>query len=227
MSPREKRREIIFGIAYSIMSVVMLFGTITTGRTDLAFAFCAFAIIAAISWIKLAVHAPGKKNKKERPVKQNAAQLAREAELEALKKQQEEKHRLRREAYLAEPVPMQIRQWSNVWKWESKYDHCLLNRPIFIRKISQNSMGFSPVTFNYMDRCRIYRKEDGIWYLQPVAQGIQVRMNQEVVRKKCEGLPVNTQEFSVARGAEQELLPGDCITIIDGPGVFYFRVDRL
>ena len=225
MSSREKLREKIFGVAYTIMGILALVGGISTGSMEATIAGIVFFGIAAFSWIKLAVNSPGRKSN-DRPVKQNAAHLAREAELEEQKRQRELAHQQRKESYLANPVPLKIRKWDNKFNWDWKYNQYDMDRMLYIYQSTSKDLSVIGTSFSYRDRCRIYRKEDGIWYLRPVAYGIQVRFNNESARNKCEGLPVNTQEFSVPRDVEQELIPGDCITIIDGTTVCYFRVDQ-
>lgn len=226
MSNRERRRELIFGILYTLFGVLLLGVGMAVEKSESMLIGFVFLIIGGFSWIKLAIHSPSKPQK-SRPIKQNAAHMARERELEELKARQAAAHQNRKQAYLANPVPLQMRQWIASRQWDWDYNRHLLTQRLYIYQVGQTSLGVGRVSMSYRDCCQIYRKEDGIWYLRPTAHNVQVRMNIQSVRDKCAGMPVNTQEFGVPRDVEQELLPGDCFAVIAGSIVGYFRIDQI
>ena len=88
MSNREKLRERIFGILYTLFGSLMFIVGLTTGSSKALLGGFAFLIIGSFSWIKLAMHSNPKKKENSRPVKQNAAHMAREREMEELKAKQ-------------------------------------------------------------------------------------------------------------------------------------------
>lgn len=225
MTKREKRREIIFGIAFSFMSFGALMVSLTKGQRDMAIASFVFALVAASSWIKLAVKCPKKKNT-GRPAPRTADQIAREAELAAQKAAEDAVHQARRQGYREAPDAMQIRQWNKAYLWEWKHLCHPMTRTLYIQTMGKNGLTISHVSGGYRDRCRIYAK-DGVWCVSPIVHGVQIRMNHVSARNLCNDMTMNTQEFTVNRGEEQELILGDCFTVIDGSAVGYFRVERL
>jgi len=225
MSSREKLKEKIFAVAYTIMGILALVGGISTGSMEATIAGIVFFGIAAFSWIKLAVNSLGRKSN-DRPVKQNAAHLAREAELEEQKRQRELAHQERKQSYKDNPVPLQIRQWTKASLWDWEYKRHTMNQKLYIQTAGKDSMTIYRFSGSYKDCCVIQQKE-GIWYLCPLTHDVRVRMNSQSAREKCPDMPVNPQEFTVIRGQEQELLPGDCFVVIQGPAVEYFRVENL
>jgi len=221
MSSREKRKEIIFGVVYSILTVLTLFATLAQGKRDTAIACILFGFFAAHSWIKLAMHAPRKK----RPTKPTAAELAQRAELAAQKADQAVIHQNRKAAYLANPVPLQIRQWNKAYLWEWEYKRRELNRTMYVWSNDKLPPPIEHMSGAYRDCCKIYQK-DGIWYLQPITYNVKVRMNPAAARNLCDGMQVNTDEFTVLQYEEQELIPGDCFTILAGSQTGYYRVEQ-
>ena len=59
-----------------------------------------------------------------------------------------------------------------------------------------------------------------------ITHNVRVRMNPVAARNLCEGMPVNTDEFTVSRYEEQELIPGDCFTVLAGSQTGYYRVEK-
>lgn len=225
MSNRERRRELIFGILYTLFGSLMLIGGIAGELSQLLITGFVFLLIGDASWIKLAVHKPSKPGK-DRPIKQNAAHMAREAELAEQKRQQELAHETRKQSYRDNPVPLQIRQWTKASLWDWEYKRHAMSQTLYIQTAGTDSMSIFRLSISYKDCCVIQQK-DGIWYLCPLTHNVRVRMNSQSAREKCPGFPVNPQEFTVIRGQEQELLPGDCFVVTQGSAVEYFRVEKL
>lgn len=225
MSNREKLRERIFGILYTLFGSLMFIVGLTTGSSKALLGGFAFLIIGSFSWIKLAMHSNPKKTENSRPVKQNAAHMAREAELEAQKQQQELAHQERRESYKSSPEPLQIRQWNKTYLWDWKIKRHVLDRPLYFWSVGKDGIDIFTGSGFGKDIC-VIRPKDGVWCLCPLDPDVTVHMNSESVRNKCPDMSMNTQRFTVRKGQEQELLPGDCFVIIRGPAVAYFRIDR-
>ena len=202
----------------------MLFVGIAANTTEPMLIGFVFLGLALFSWFNLAVNSPSKP-RKDRPVKKNAAQLAREAELEAEKRQRELAHRTRKEAYLANPVPLQIRQWNKTFLWDWNFKRKSLDQTLYIRQTSNGDLDFNKTSYKYMDCCMIHQ-QGGVWYLRNVGSNTQIRMNSAAAREKCAGMRVNTQEFTVPRNTALELLPGDSFVVIQGSTVCYFRIDE-
>ena len=224
MSNRQRRRELIFGILYTIAGCVLLFGGMAANSSEALMCGFVFLMIALASWIKLAVNSPSKPAK-NRPVKQSAAQIAREQELAALKAQQEVFHQERKAAYLANPVPLQVRQWNKAFGWDWDYNRKDLDQTLYIKQYSTgNMMSCSPFAQSYEARCT-FHNQGGIWYIRPTNANVQVHVNSAAAQAKCQGMAVNQHSFRVPRNTDQELIPGDCLVVICNSQVEYFRIE--
>ena len=226
MSNREKLRERIFGILYTLFGSLMFIVGLTTGSSKALLGGFAFLIIGSFSWIKLAMHSNPKKKENSRPVKQNAAHMAREREMEELKAKQAQARQEHDALCVPSPTPLQIRQWNNVFKWDWKHDKHPLIQTLYIYRMTSNALGVTHLSRGSGNLC-VLQNKNGIWYLSNVGYNTTVRMNPPIVREKCQGMPVNTQEFPVARGEETPLAPGDCFSVFQDQLFLHFRVDEL
>lgn len=225
MSTRERRREIFFGIFFTAICPFLLIIGFSRNRTDMLLAGVVFLIVGSISWIKLAIHRPSMPGK-ARPVAQSAADTAQHRQQAAQTQQQElAAHQERRDSYKSSPEPLQIRQWNKTYLWDWKIKCHGLDRPLYVWAQGSSNIDIlkTPVTNSTI--C-VIKPKDGVWCLCPLVGDVTVHMNSESARSKCPDMAVNTQQFTVRKGQEQELLPGDCFVIIRGSAVGYFRVDR-
>ena len=56
MSNGERIRTLIFAVLFTIASVIMIIGIVTTGETDAVIGLCMFVAIALFDWLKLLVN---------------------------------------------------------------------------------------------------------------------------------------------------------------------------
>lgn len=224
LSTGERLRTLIFAVLFTIGGIALFAAGISVESSKAPAALImglVFLAIGGFDWIKLAPS----KSKKDRPVKQNSAHMAREAELEQQKRQQELAHEVRKQSYRSNPEPLQIRQWNPAFKWDWDLKRHALDQALYIWPYGTNDMTIFKTSGANRDLCVIQPK-DGVWVLCPLVSEVTVHMNSEAARSKCPGMDVNPQQFTVRKGQEQELLPGDCFVVTYGSATAYFRIDR-
>ena len=220
-----------FGGTLSAVCCVICFAIgIAVNASGLLMSGLVMAVISASYWIKLAMNPVPRSKPNKETAAGAAAQLQGQTKNEQL--EQLTVQHMRRSSYLGNPVPLQIRRWSNRDGWGQEIYRRDLDAPLYLYLFKQN-LAYSSQSRGAEDQAVIYQ-QDGVWYLQQVGFHTVFRMNDAEAQRKCVGMTVNDRQIKDMINP-CVLLPGDClhVTILGGgmPGVpgsadSYFRIEE-